>query len=581
MNRTLDVRMLIGMAPWSLGSAALLACLSALASLVPFYCLYRIASELFVPTPNIAEIQGWVAWAVLAVLLRWALMAASHSLAHLGAFDVIHRLRLCIAERLAHASPRFHAARGSGELRKVVMDDVGSLEGLLAHLLPDAAAALCTPLFAFALLLTMDWRLGLAALAPLPVALLLQAWMMRGGRQRMVDWQAMQARLSAQWAEYLRGMPVVKAFGLHARSFGKLESNVLALASWVEHHAARLSVGWAWFTALLSANLILIAPLGVWLHGRGEVDAATVVLFLLVAPIVLQPLLRLTFALGEQQRRQVALERIDALLQAPPMNTPQHAVAPAATTLHAVTFDNVHLAYDGQAALRGVSFTAPAGQVTALVGASGSGKSSLLRLVSRLEEADVGEVRVAGKDVREWPQDALLQRLGTVLQEVFLFHGSVADNLRRARPDATDAELAAAARAARADGFISALPQGYDTPLGERGAGLSGGERQRLTLARALLRDTPILLLDEATAHADAENDRLIHESLLQACQGRTLLMVAHRLYSVRHADHIVVLDAGKVVGQGRHEELLASCPTYRKSWEDQQAAADWQLARG
>jgi ATP-binding cassette, subfamily B, bacterial IrtA/YbtP len=579
MSRALDTRMLIGMAPWSLGCAALLACLSALASLLPFYCLYRIAGELFAAAPNISEVQRWVGYAVAAVFPRWALMAASHSLAHLGAFDVIHRLRLRIAERLANAPPRFHAARSSGELRKVVMDDVGSLEGLLAHLLPDAAAALCTPVFAFALLLAMDWRLGLAALAPLPVALVLQSWMMRGGRQRMVDWQAMQARLSAQCAEYLRGMPVVKAFGLQARSFGALESNVLALVSWVEAHAARLSVGWAWFTALLSANLMLVAPLGVWLQARGEVDAAVVVLFVLVAPVVLQPLLRLTFALSEQQRRQVALERIDGLLQAPQIETPRHASAPLLSIPHDIIFDNVHLSYGGQPALNGITFTVPAGKVTALVGASGSGKSSLLRLAARLEDPDAGHIRIAGKDVREWPQDALLQRLGTVLQEVFLFHGSIADNLRLAKPEATDLELATAARAAHADGFIAALPHGFETRLGEHGAGLSGGERQRLTLARALLRDTPVLLLDEATAHADAENDRLIHQSLFCSSQGRTLLMVAHRLQSVRQADHIVVLDAGRLVGQGRHEELLVSCPTYRQAWLDQQAASDWQLA--
>ncbi|WP_437881421.1 ABC transporter ATP-binding protein [Pseudomonas sp. LRF_L74] len=577
MNQPLTVRALLGMAPWSLGGAALLACVSALASLAPFYCLYRIADLLFSATPDLDAVQHWVFYAVIAVLLRWAMMAASHALAHLGAFDVIHRLRLRIADRLAGAAPGFQSTRSSGDLRKVVMDDVGSLEGLLAHMLPDAAAALATPLCAFALLLAMDWRLGLAALIPLPFAILLQAMMMRGGEQRMADWQAMQASLSAQWLEYLRGMPVVKAFGLQARAFGNLQDNVQGLVRWVEKHAARLSTGWAWFTVLLSANLLAVAPLGVWLHGRGEVDAATVVLFLLVAPVVLQPLLRLTFALGEQQRRQQAMQRIDALLLAPQMLVGQ-AIAPPAHTPHDLQFIDVRLSYDGQPALRGVSFTAPAGKVTALVGASGSGKSSLLRLLGRLQEADSGQVRIAGLDVRDWPQDDLLQRLGIVLQDVFLFHGSVADNLRLAKPEASDEELLAAARMAGADEFIRQLPQGYATSLGERGAGLSGGERQRLTLARALLRDAPVLLLDEATAHADARNDRLIHDALLNECRGRTLLMVAHRLHSVRHADHIVVLEDGQVIGQGRHEDLLERCTIYRQSWDDQQRAADWQL---
>jgi ATP-binding cassette subfamily B protein IrtA len=577
MNQPLTVRALLGMAPWSLGGAALLAGVSALASLAPFYCLYRIADLLFCATPDLDAVQRWVFYAVIAVLLRWVMMAASHALAHLGAFDVIHRLRLRIADRLAGATPGFQSARSSGDLRKVVMDDVGSLEGLLAHMLPDAAAALATPLCACALLLAMDWRLGLAALTPLPLAILLQAMMMRGGAQRMADWQAMQASLSAQWLEYLRGMPVVKAFGLQARAFGNLQDNVQGLVRWVETHAARLSAGWAWFTVLLSANLLVVAPLGVWLHGRGEVDAATVVLFLLVAPVVLQPLLRLTFAFGEQQRRQQAMQRIEALLLAPQMLVGQ-ASAPPAQTPHDLQFIDVRLSHDGQPALRGVSFTAPAGKVTALVGASGSGKSSLLRLLGRLQEADSGQVRIAGLEVRDWPLDDLLQRLGIVLQEVFLFHGSVADNLRLGKPEASDEELLAAARMAGADAFIRQLPQGYATLLGERGAGLSGGERQRLTLARALLRDAPVLLLDEATAHADARNDRLIHDALLEECRGRTLLMVTHRLHSVRHADHIVVLEDGQVIGQGRHEDLLERCPIYRQSWDDQQRAADWQL---
>ena len=577
MSQALNARHLLAMAPWSLGSAMLLACASALASLLPFYCLYRIAETLFAPTPDLTEVQRWVLYAVAAVLLRWVLMAASHALAHLGAFDVIHRLRLRIAERLAGASPRFHAAQGSGELRKVVMDDVGSLEGLLAHMLPDAAAALCTPLFAFALLLAMDWRLGLAALIPLPLAIVLQMLMMRGGKQRMADWQAMQGRLASQWVEYLRGMPVIKAFGLQARAFGALEQDVLALVRWVENHAARLSTGWAWFTALLSANLLLIAPLGIWLQGRGEVSAATVVLFLLVAPVVLQPLLRLTFALGEQQRRALALQRIDALLHAPQMAAGNHA-APHADAPHALELRDVHLRYGERPALCGVSFSAPAGKVTALVGASGSGKSSVLRLLARLEQADAGQVCIAGLDVRDWPQDQLLQRLGVVLQEVFLFRGSIADNLRLARPQASLEQLRGAASQARADQFIEAMG-GYDTQLAEGGVGLSGGERQRLTLARALLRDAPVLLLDEATAHADAENDRLIHDALLGDTRGRTVLLIAHRLHSVRHADHIVVLDAGRVVGQGRHAELLQGCPAYRQAWDDQQQTADWQFA--
>jgi ATP-binding cassette subfamily B protein len=225
-----------------------------------------------------------------------------------------------------------------------------------------------------------------------------------------------------------------------------------------------------------------------------------------------------------------------------------------------------------------VSFRAEAGSLTALVGASGSGKSTLVRLLPRLYEYESGSVRVGGLDVRDWPLDALLSRIGIVFQEVFLFHGTVAENLRLARPAATQDELEAAAHAARAHDFIMALPQGYDTPLGERGARLSGGERQRLSIARALLKNAPILLLDEATASIDAENEAAIQAALQTLCRDRTVLMIAHRLRTVMHADRIVVLDAGRVAGIGRHDDLLRECAVYRKLWNDHEAARDWAL---
>lgn len=225
-----------------------------------------------------------------------------------------------------------------------------------------------------------------------------------------------------------------------------------------------------------------------------------------------------------------------------------------------------------------VSFRAAAGELTALVGASGSCKSTLARLLPRLYELHSGSARVGGVDLREWPLDALLGRIGMVLQEVFLFAGSVADNLRLARPQASDADLARAARAARAHDFIMALPQGYATPIGERGGMLSGGERQRLSIARALLKDAPLLLLDEATASVDSDNEALIQQALNTLAQGRTVLMIAHRLRTVVHAHRIVVLDQGRVVGQGRHEELLVSCAACRKLWQDHEETRNWPL---
>ncbi|MBL8357025.1 MAG: ABC transporter ATP-binding protein [Delftia acidovorans] len=580
-SRPLGFVALVRMAPISLSLAALLAVASTALSLAPFWMLYRIALELAAPQADADQIRALATQALLLVMARWLLMALSHGFAHWGAFAVLYRLRLAMANRLSQVPLGFFARRGSGALRKTVIDDSQSMEGFLAHMLPDAAAAAAAPLAALALLFLADWRLALASLAPLPVALAYQAHMLRGSEERMQQWHAVQERISTQIVEYLRSMPVVKVFGLDARAFGDFSQAIDAAVQWVERHAAESAGGWAAFMALLSANLVIVAPLGAWLHASGEVDTATVVLFLLVAPVVLQPLLRLTFAFGEQARRSPALARMDEVLRAEVLPEPTELAMPslpARQALHGIAFENVHFAYEQAGVLNGIRFEAPAGRVTALVGPSGAGKSTVARLVPRLAEATAGSVRVGGRNVRDWPQDELLARIAIVFQEVHLFHGSVRDNLRIARPDASDAALREAARTARALDFIERLPQGWDTPLGERGARLSGGERQRLSIARALLRDAPILLLDEATAHADAESELLIQQALSQACRGRTVLMIAHRLQTVAEADHIVVLDGGRVVGQGRHASLLADCPLYRQLWDDQQRSAGWQL---
>lgn len=567
---------LLRLASRPLGWAVATAIGSAALSIAPFWFIYRIAVELFSAQPDMAVVWQLAWWALGLLALRWALMAVSHVLAHTGAFAIQHRLRLAMARRLGEVPLSFFAGRGSGSMRRTLTDDVNGLEGFYAHLLPDMVAAAAVPLAALALLFAADWRLALAALVPLPLALLAQWWWMRGMGGRMREWNDLQKRIANQVGEYVRGVHVVKSFGLDARSFGELATAVRGAVAWVEGYAKDSSGGWVLFTGLLTANLITVAPLGAWLHARGTLDLPTYVLFLLVAPTVLAPLLRLTFALDEQFQRAEAMGRINEVLQAQPSSDPVGSRIPDGAL--DLDFIDLRHRYGERLALDGVSFRAKAGQLTALVGPSGSGKSTLARLVARLYEFESGSLQVGGMDVREWPLDALLGRLGIVFQDVFLFHGTVRENLAMARPGASDAQIEIAARAARAHDFIMALPQGYDTSLGDRGAGLSGGERQRLSIARALLKDAPILLLDEATASVDAENEALIQQALDELCRGRTVLMIGHRLHSVMHADHIVVMNGGVIAGQGTHVELLNSCLIYQRLWRDHEQSRDWSL---
>ncbi|MEC5343516.1 ABC transporter ATP-binding protein [Brenneria populi] len=567
---------LITLAPYALGGAIATAIASAALSVAPFWIIYRITAQLFSPQPDMTAVWRLIGWAVALLALRWAFMAVSHVLAHIGAFSIQYRLKIGMAKRLGEVPLSFFARRGSGSLRRVLNDDVNSLEGFFAHMLPDAAAAAAVPVAALILLFAANWPLTLAALAPLPLAMLAQWWMMRRSRRRIGAWNDLQKRIANQVGEYIRGVHVIKSFGLTARSFGDLADAIHGAVDWVQDYAKSSTGGWVLFTTLLSVNLLVVAPLGAWLLARGALDLPTLVMFLLVAPAVLSPLLRLTFAMGEQLQRAAALERINDILAAPPLPI-QNAMPIPAGPLHIACRD-LRQRYDARLALDGVSFQARAGQLTALVGASGSGKSTLVKLVARLYEFESGSLTIGGVDIRQWPLDALLARMSIVFQEVFLLHGTVRDNLALARPDASDAQIEAAARAAQAHDFIRALPQGYDTVLGERGASLSGGERQRLSVARALLKDAPILLLDEVTASIDAENEILIQQALNRLCAGRTVLMIAHRLGTIMHADNIVVLEQGRVAGQGTHEALLTDCPAYQKLWNDYIQAEAWSL---
>lgn len=574
--RRLAFAELVLLAPWLLGLAILCALLSAALSIAPLWLLYLITRELFSAVPQMAVIWRLGEWALGLLCCRWVLMALSHVLAHAGAFSIQDKLRRRMVRRLGEVPMSFFAGRGSGSLRRTLTDDVNWLEGYFAHMLPDLVAAAAVPVMAAMLLFAVDWRLALAALAPLPMALLAQWWVMRGGRVRMREWSALQTRIANLVGEYVRGIYVVKSFGQDARSFGQLAAAVKGAAAWVAGYARDSAAGWVLFTGLLTANLALVAPIGAWLHARGSLDIVTYVLFLLVSPAVLAPLLRLTFALGEQAQREEALARINDVLTAPVLVEPEWGTLPTGPL--DIEFDEVGYCYGARVALQSVSLCAQAGRVTALVGPSGSGKSTLVKLVARLYDVDKGTLRVGGLDVRQWPLDALLERIGLVFQDVFLVNGTVKENLALARPRATAAEIEQAAVQACAHDFIMALPQGYDTPLGDRGARLSGGERQRLSIARALLKNSPILLLDEATASVDAENATLIQQALDRVCKGRTVLVVAHHLQTIVGADHIVVLDGGMVAGQGAYTALLEACPVFRRLHEDQARARRWSM---
>jgi len=575
---------LMRLSPWAIGSAVITAILSGALSIAPFWFIYLIAVEIFNPVPDKQRIWWLACVALVLFLLRWIMMALSHLGAHFGAYTLIYRLRLALSQKLGRVPLSFFSKRGSGGLRRTINDDVGGLEEFYAHMLPDTVAAASVPFCTLVLLFFADWRLALAVLIPLPLAMFAQWWWMapnmsEGAKQ----WGQIQKDVANQVSEYVRCMAVIKSFGLGVRSFGRLEKTVHDAVAWVENYAKNSSGGFIVFSGLLRGSIVLVAPLGALLYLQGSLDLATYILFLLVSPLVLEPLLRLMFAAHELQHKARAMEQINAILQTPTL--PQSDVSHQTPLVQSdrpmgIEFKAVGHRYDERTAIENISFTARSGEMTAIVGQSGSGKSTILRLIARLYEHEQGSIAIADRDVRDWPLDAMLAQMAVVFQEVFLFSGTVRDNLKMARVDATDEDIEAAARQARAHDFICELPHGYDTQLGENGARLSGGQRQRLSIARALLKNAPILLLDEAMASLDAENEHLIRQALYELCQNRTVLMICHNLHSAMAADQILLMQEGSLIARGRHEELLRDCPSYQLLWHDHERSRDWEISK-
>ncbi|MFB1481569.1 ABC transporter ATP-binding protein [Corallococcus sp. RDP092CA] len=557
--------------------AALSSTLAAGLGLVPFFAVARMATAIYAEPPRLDAVTSLAGMAAGALVLRALLASASTVTAHVAAFRILHGLRLALARKLGAVPLSFYAHRSTGELKKTLMDDVGQIEAFVAHHFPDAVAAVAVPLVTAAALLWVDWRMALASVAVAPLAFAAMAVAMRDVGKAHEQWSAIQGRMNASLLEYLRGIHVIKTFGLSAKRFGDLSRSIQEGLAWMEGFMRTNGRGYGAFGALIGSSLVVLVPAGGWFFLHGTLSLESLVLFLVLGPQLLTSMLRLMFASSNVERIQGGIARIRAILDTPDLDEATGTAAPAH---HGLAFRSVTFRYEegGKDVLRDVTFEAPPGKVTALVGPSGAGKTTLVRLVPRLWEPSSGAVELGGVDVRALKLDDLLSRVAMVFQEVFLFHGTVRDNLRLGRAEATDEALVSACRAARAHDFISALPQGYDTVLGERGARLSGGEKQRLSIARALLKDAPVLLLDEATAFADPENEARIQEALSTLCVGRTVLVVAHRLSTIATADHIVVLDGGAVQDQGTHEALLARCPLYQRLWASHTDALDWSL---
>ncbi len=562
-----------------------LSAVSQLLGFGPYLCIWLAARDLLSVAPNWSEAAdiaryGW--WAVGLAACGIAFYFLALMCCHLAAFRCASNMRKQVTEHLLKLPLGYFDTHATGELRRIVDGCAASTETLLAHMLPDSAGSVAMVAGMLVMLAVFDWRLGAACLVAVVVSFGAMAIMMSGrGMEFMKQYMGALVRMNKAGTEYVRGIPVVKVFQQTVYSFKAFHESILDYARMAQDYAGTFCrTPQVVNLTALNGMVMFLLPVALLL-APGEGDFARFVtnfaFYAIFSAVIPTAMAKLMFVGEAAQMAGDSLGRVRGVLDEKPLPT---NAAPKRPSGNDVAFENVTFTYAGAEApaLDDVCFEVPAGSTLALVGPSGGGKSTCAQLIPRFWDADSGSVRVGGVDVRDMDPHELMDRVAFVFQTNRLFRQTLADNVRAARPDATDEEVLAALRAAQCDDIVAKLPQGIDTMLGAGGAHLSGGEVQRVVLARAILKDAPIVVLDEATAFADPENEVLIQRAFARLAEGRTVIMIAHRLPTVVGADKIVVLDHGRVAEAGRHEELLSAGSLYARMWADYEKAASWKI---
>jgi len=573
-----------GAKKWWLFASMLLAVIATLVQFAPTVIVYQIIQELAAHATDLSGVDRDLLWrlgwlSLGAVGAFGLLLYTSSMLSHIAAFNILYEIRIKLAEKLPHLSMGYFTNTASGKIKKVLAEDVERIELFVAHHIPDLTSAIVFPLLVIGYLFVVDWRLAIAALIPLPIAFWLMSRMMMSAETKRLwrEYHTALEQMNAAVVEYVRGMPVVKVFGTEKESFRRLQDTVIEHRDWSQQMSTDYSGTYTALTTAASSSLMFIVPVAAWLLSRAEEPNAlipTVLFFTLIGGGFFFPLFKLTFMTGMLSQISMGVERIDSVLVEP--EVPQRAASqPDDAT---IAFENVAFAYDESAVLHNVSFTAKPGTVTALVGPSGAGKTTIGLLTARFWDVQSGAIRIGGVDIREMKLETLMEHVSFVFQDGFLFFDTIEENIRMGNSAVSMDDVIAAAKAAQCHEFIERLPSDYKTLVGEGGTYLSGGEQQRVAIARAILKGAPIVVLDEATAYADPENEGKILEGLARLIQNKTVLIIAHRLSTITQADQILVVDEGQIVERGTHPELVAAQGLYRHMWDTYSQARQWTL---
>ena len=562
----------------------MLSAISAFIALVPFYYIWKVIQEVLGVAPDFSRAQnltynGWMAvlFSVIAVLIYIAGLMCSHK----GAFRIATNLRLQTMEHIVKLPLGFVENFGSGKLRKIVNESSAATETYLAHQLPDRANAIATPCGLLVLLLVFDWRLGLLSLVPVILGFLIMM-AMTGQRmqEKMKEYQNALDDMSNEAVEYVRGIPLIKTFGQTIFSFKKFKDSIDRYKVWVIAYTKQLRAPMMFYTAAINGVFATLIAGGLLFIQNGITTEflLDLIFYIIITPIISVTLTRIMFQSENAMIVNDALQRIDSVLNLKPLKEAKRPKHPQDAS---VELNDIRFSYDGKTeVLKGISLTIPQGQTVAFVGPSGGGKTTLANLISRFFDPQSGSIKIGGVDVKEISKEELMNTVSFVFQNSHLIKASILENVRMGRPDATREEILAALHNAQCDDILEKLPQGADTVIGTKGVYLSGGEQQRIAIARVMLKNAPIIILDEATAFADPDNETRVQAAFSRLSKGKTVIMIAHRLSTVAGADKIYVICDGQIAESGTSSNLLAKDGIFNRMWQNYQTSVQWKVAK-
>ncbi|MBW4428331.1 MAG: ABC transporter ATP-binding protein/permease [Nostoc desertorum CM1-VF14] len=568
-----DIFKLAGMQKIRLIASGILAAIATILGLVPFILIYWIIIELFNPPTDQIYVWKLSCISFVTIITRWTTLGIASSFAHIAAYNILYDIRISLSQKFGTLPLGYFNNKQTGAIKKVMNEDVESLELFIAHGFPKLVGILGTFPIVVGYLFIVDWRMTLAAIAGVPLAIGSQKLAFRGSKKLVEGYYDAMEKMNNSIIEYIQGMSAIKAFSQTTESFSKYKESVREYHDYEELWAKKSLLPWTLFTVSVTANIIFIIPVGIYLLSIDSISIPKFILFLLLGVGICAPLYKfvesshISIQLDESARRISTIMNESSLVESKNHNMPKDLT---------IEFRDVYFAYENNEVLHNISFVMPPKSITALVGPSGSGKTTITRLIARFWDVSKGTISIGGINIKDIQTEYLMSKIAFVFQGISLFNDTIYNNIYMGNLQANFEEVVAASKAAQCHDFIQALPNGYETVIGERGSLLSGGQQQRIAIARAIIKNAPIVILDEATAFIDPETEVQIQSAISNLVQDKTLLIIAHRLSTISDADQIIVVNKGQIVGKGRHIDLLKSNNLYTQMWDAHITAQSW-----